>query len=864
MAKTGLSPMMQQYVNMKEEYKDAILFYRLGDFYEMFFDDAILASKELDITLTGRDCGLEERAPMCGVPFHSVDGYIARLVSKGHKVAICEQFKNENSKEVSERKVVRIITPGTVTEPGMLDEAKNSYILAINQIEKEITLCFADISTGEIYISDEHEISDPHFVNEITRFSPKEIYIKQELKNNLLIKNYVSMTNECTLSVCFNEKTDNDYIEIVNNHLKEDKLHGTNKKQIICFGFLLDYLHRTQLCDLKHLTDISLLGNRQYMELDSFTWRNLELTETMRSKEKKGSLLGLLDKTETPMGARLLRRFLEKPLTNVEDINKRLESVRTFTQNIFETGEISANLKYVKDTERLISKVVYDTITPRDIRSLIASLKVLPQIKHNLQDIKDNSSLLSFIYDEIGDHQELADHLDRAIKDTPPAITREGDFIKDGYNDRIDELRALRDNSAAVLAQMEADEKEKTGIKNLRFSYNKVFGYYIEVTNSYLNLVPDNYIRKQTLVNAERFITSELKELESKLLSAGDEIVSLELSLYEKIKELLRENTETIKRTSTAIAYLDVLVSFAEIAQKQNYCEPTVNYGNILDIKNGRHPVIESILKNEVFIPNDVYLDTYENRSALITGPNMAGKSTYMRQTALITIMAQIGSFVPASSAVIGIVDKIFTRVGASDDLASGQSTFMVEMNEVAYILDNATSKSLLIFDEIGRGTSTYDGMSIARAVLEHVTEKIKARTMFSTHYHELTRLEGELIGLKNYNIAAKKKGQDILFLRKILRGGTDDSYGIDVARLAGVSNDVIKRAEKILQTLESDSPQITKNKTVDDFQLALQPLENDEIIEELKKTDVTVLTPLEAMNVLYRLSEKAKNAEIK
>jgi len=856
--------MMQQYVNMKEEYKDAILFYRLGDFYEMFFDDAILASKELDITLTGRDCGLEERAPMCGVPFHSVDGYIARLVSKGHKVAICEQFKNENSKEVSERKVVRIITPGTVTEPGMLDEAKNSYILAINQIEKEITLCFADISTGEIYISDEYEISDPHFVNEITRFSPKEIYIKQELKNNLLIKNYVSMTNECTLSVCFNEKTDNDYIEIVYNHLKEDKLHGTNKKQIICFGFLLDYLHRTQLCDLKHLTDISLLGNRQYMELDSFTWRNLELTETMRSKEKKGSLLGLLDKTETPMGARLLRRFLEKPLTNVEDINKRLESVRTFTQNIFETGEISANLKYVKDTERLISKVVYDTITPRDIRSLIASLKVLPQIKHNLQDIKDNSSLLSFIYDEIGDHQELADHLDRAIKDTPPAITREGDFIKDGYNDRIDELRALRDNSAAVLAQMEADEKEKTGIKNLRFSYNKVFGYYIEVTNSYLNLVPDNYIRKQTLVNAERFITSELKELESKLLSAGDEIVSLELSLYEKIKELLRENTETIKRTSTAIAYLDVLVSFAEIAQKQNYCEPTVNYGNILDIKNGRHPVIESILKNEVFVPNDVYLDTYENRSALITGPNMAGKSTYMRQTALITIMAQIGSFVPASSAVIGIVDKIFTRVGASDDLASGQSTFMVEMNEVAYILDNATSKSLLIFDEIGRGTSTYDGMSIARAVLEHVTEKIKARTMFSTHYHELTRLEGELIGLKNYNIAAKKKGQDILFLRKILRGGTDDSYGIDVARLAGVSNDVIKRAEKILQTLESDSPQITKNKTVVDFQLALQPLENDEIIEELKKTDVTVLTPLEAMNVLYRLSEKAKNAEIK
>ncbi len=433
MAKTGLSPMMQQYVNMKEQYRDTILFYRLGDFYEMFFEDAILASKELDITLTGRDCGLDERAPMCGVPFHSVDGYIARLVAKGYKVAICEQFKAADSKEVTERKVVRIITPGTVTEPGMLEEGKNSYILAINQTEKDITLCFADISTGEIYISDEYDVSDPHFVNEITRFSPKEIYIKQELKNNLLIKNYVSMTNECTLSVCYDEKTDDEYVGIATTHLNNDKQYGTNRKQIICFGFLLDYLHKTQFCDLKHLTDISLLGNRQFMELDSFTWRNLELTETMRSKEKKGSLLGLLDKTETPMGARLLRRFLEKPLTNVDDINKRLEAVRIFIQNIFETGEISSSLKYVKDTERLMSKVIYDTITPRDIRSLVASLKALPMIKKNLENIKGQSSLLSFIYDEIGDHDVLAEHLDRAIKETPPAVIREGDFIKDGY-----------------------------------------------------------------------------------------------------------------------------------------------------------------------------------------------------------------------------------------------------------------------------------------------------------------------------------------------------------------------------------------------------------------------------------------------
>ncbi len=849
---------------MKEQYKDSILFYRLGDFYEMFFDDAILASKELDITLTGRDCGLEERAPMCGVPFHSVDGYISRLVAKGHKVAICEQFKNTDTKEVSERRVVRIITPGTVTEPGMLDEAKNSYILAIDQADKELTLCFADISTGEVYISDKYDVTDPHFINEITRFSPKEIYIKSELKDNLLIKGYISRSTDCILSVCNQELSESEYLEIVKNHMGDDIIPGVKNCQIICFGFLLDYLHKTQLCDLKHLTNISLIGSKQYMELDSFTWRNLELTETMRSKEKKGSLLGLIDKTQTPMGARLLRRFLEKPLTNVDDINKRLEAVRVFTQSILETGEITSNLKFVRDTERLISKVVYDTINPRDVRSLVESLKAVPLIKQHLESIKSKSSLISFIYDEIEDHNDLVDDLDSAIFEDASIVTRDGEFIKNGYNDRVDELRTLRDNSAAVIARMEAEEKERTGIKNLRIRYNKVFGYYIEVTQSYLNSVPENYMRKQTLVNAERFITPELKDLETKLLTAAEELVTLELKIFEEIKEKLRKCTETIKKTSTAIAYLDVLVCFAQVALKHNYCEPVVNDGNVLNIKNGRHPVIESLLRKEVFVPNDTYLDTYENRSALITGPNMAGKSTYMRQTALITIMAQIGSFVPASSAVIGVVDKIFTRVGASDDLASGQSTFMVEMNEVAYILDNATAKSLLIFDEIGRGTSTYDGMSIARAVLEHVTEKIKARTMFSTHYHELTKLEHELPGLKNYNIAAKKKGKDILFLRKILRGGTDDSYGIDVARLAGVTDVVIKRAEKILESLEKGNPKSSVDTVAQDFQLSLQPLENDEIIEELKKTDVTVLTPLEAMNVLYKLSEKAKNAELK
>ena len=745
----------------------------------------------------------------------------------------------------------------------MLDEAKNSYILAINQAEKELTLCFADISTGEIYISEEYEITDPHFINEITRFSPKEIYIKAELKDNLLIKNYISRTSDCIISVCNQELSKSEYLEIVNDHMGDEVIAGAKEYQLVCFGFLLDYLHKTQLCELKHLTNIVLLGNKQYMELDSFTWRNLELTETMRTKEKKGSLLGLIDKTQTPMGARLLRRFLEKPLTNVEDINKRLESVRILTQSTLELGEISEKLKYVRDTERLISKVIYDTINPRDVRSLIESLKAVPLIKQHLATIKDKSSLLSFIYEEIEDHAELVRDLDSAIMKEPPVVTRDGEFINDDYHSRVKELRTLKNNSAEVLAKMEADEKERTGIKNLRIRYNKVFGYYIEVTQSYLNSVPENYMRKQTLVNAERFITPELKDLEVKLLSAGEELIALELEIFEELKAKLRNCTESVKKTSTAIAYLDVLVCFAQVALKHNYCEPIVDSGNILNIKNGRHPVIESLLRKEIFVPNDTYLDTFENRSALITGPNMAGKSTYMRQTALITIMAQIGSFVPASSAVIGVVDKIFTRVGASDDLASGQSTFMVEMNEVAYILNNATGRSLLIFDEIGRGTSTYDGMSIARAVLEHVTEKIKARTMFSTHYHELTKLEKDLPGLKNYNIAAKKKGTDILFLRKILRGGTDDSYGIDVARLAGVSEVVIKRAEKILKSLEAGKLDHTAKNDSNDFQMSLQPLENDEIIEELKKTDVTVLTPLEAMNLLYRLSEKAKNAEV-
>ena len=861
-----MTPMMQQYVQMKEKYNDSILLYRLGDFYEMFFDDAIVASNALDITLTGRDCGLEERAPMCGVPFHSVDAYISRLISKGFKVSICEQMKDPETNEVSGREVTRTITPGTVTDPDMLDETKNRYIVAILEKEKKISLCFADISTGDVIFSDNYPSNDPSILGELSRFNPDEVYTSTLCTKNNFVNSYIKNSNHCILTEIADseiESVEDDFVETVRKHMAEkfNECPTDNELAIKTFGFLLGYLYRTQLCDLRHLNKITVSSRKEFVELDPSTWRNLEITENMRTKEKKGSLLGVLDRTQTAMGARCMRKCLEKPLANAAEIIRRQNAVKALFDDNQRRDEISKLLKDVRDIERLTTKIVYGTVNPRDLQSLAVSLNVISQIKEIIKPI--NSSLIQVLFNNIDVLPQIQELVSNAICDEPPILIREGGFIRSGYNEEADRLRALQTDAKGVLAGIENTEKEKTGIKNLKIRYNKVFGYYIEVTNSFLDQVPDYYIRKQTLVNAERFITPELKEVEEELLSASDRLVSLENELYKEIVEYIGGFIVQIKETASAIGFIDVLTSFAEVSVKGGYVQPEIDVSDVLEIKNGRHPVVESLLKTELFVPNDTYLNTTTDRMAVITGPNMAGKSTYMRQVALIVLMAQVGCFVPAYSARIGAVDKIFTRVGASDDLVSGQSTFMMEMNEVAYIVKNATKRSLLIFDEIGRGTSTFDGMSIAQAVLEYVSEKLKAKSLFATHYHELTALEHQYDGIKNYNIAAKKRGKDIIFLRKIVKGGTDDSYGIDVARLAGVPDEIIKRAENILSELEEGrvSEKFAVKQKEDDLQLSFGNPAHDEIIERLCNIDATVITPVEALNELYNLSKKAKES---
>lgn len=860
-----LTPMMQQYMQMKEQHKDSILLYRLGDFYEMFFDDAILASKALDITLTGRDCGLDERAPMCGVPYHSVDGYIARLIAKGFKVSICEQMKDPETNEVSERKVTRTITPGTVNDPEMLDETKNRYIAAAFCKDGLISICFADVSTGDIIFSDNYSPNDASVLGELSRFSPSEIYASSSLLKNDFISAYTKNVTTCTVT----EVSDNDvltddiYIATVKKHLadKFDTCPQNNELGIITFGFLLEYLYKTQLCDLRHLNKITIDSRNEYVQIDPSTWRNLEITENMRTKETKGSLLGVLDKTLSAMGARCLRKFLEKPLANVVQIVKRQNAVKTLFDDQHLRDDLRTHLRDVRDIERLTSKIVYGTVNPRDLKTLSNSLSIAAKIKDKISSVQ--SDYICDIFNDIDALPQICDLISKSICDDPPILVREGGFIKSGYNAEADRLRELQTNAKGVLAGIENSEKERTGIKTLKIRYNKVFGYYIEVTNSFLDQVPEDYIRKQTLVNAERFITPELKRIEEELLSASEKLVVLENELYKRIVDYVGQYILQIKETAAAIGRLDAVTSFAEISVQNGYVQPEMDISDELYIKNGRHPVVESLLKTELFVPNDTYLNTTTDRMAVITGPNMAGKSTYMRQVALIVLMAQIGCFVPAYSARIGVVDKIFTRVGASDDLVSGQSTFMMEMNEVAYIVKNATKKSLLIFDEIGRGTSTFDGMSIAQSVLEYVAQKIKARSLFATHYHELTALEQKCDYIKNYNIAAKKRGKEIIFLRKIIKGGTDDSYGIDVARLAGVPTDIIKRAEAILFELESGKV-CEKNevKHTDDLQLSLYAQFDNEIIERLRSIDATTLTPIEALNELYNLSIKAKESQ--
>lgn len=864
-----LSPMMKQYFNIKEQNKDSILFFRLGDFYEMFYDDAVLASKELELTLTGRDCGQEERAPMCGVPYHSCESYIARLVAKGYKVAICEQTEDPaTARGLVKRDIIRVITPGTVMEDTMLDESKNNYICAILTLGASHSMAYCDISTGELYTCEiECTEDNTQLKSELSRYNPREILLGGEVDKIKPIVPFIRDKLSASVEMVPDEYFDYDAArETVINQFKKQSLEELSLEQadiiVRCVGGLLRYLTETQKTGLERINTIELYGENRFMHLDYNSRRNLELTETMRAKEKKGSLLWVLDSTKTSMGKRLIRRWIEQPLLSCAAVIRRQNAVEELVSDAILRGEITNALIGILDIERIMTKIVYGSANARDLRALESALRKLPDIKNNLVQVK--ATLLKDIDRDIDVLEDVQSLIDTAIVEDPPFSVREGGLIREGYSKEIDYLKGDMSDSTGVLAKLEAKQRERTGIPKLKIGYNRVFGYYIEVSNSYKKLVPEEYIRKQTLANCERYITQELKELEGKILGAKDRAISLEYQLFTQVREKVASNLERIQTTARAIAQLDVLVSFANVAVDMRYCRPEVNMGGQIIIKDGRHPVVEKLLKETPFVPNDVNLDSRNNRVAIITGPNMAGKSTYMRQVALIVLMAQIGSFVPAASAEISVTDAIFTRVGASDDLASGQSTFMVEMTEVADIIRNATPQSLLILDEIGRGTSTFDGMSIARAVLEYVADKKKlgAKTLFATHYHELTVMEELLDGVRNYNIAVKKRGDDITFLRRIVPGGADDSYGIEVAKLAGLPDWVINRAKQILKELEASDgkPQPKAKKRIEReeevSQLTLLASSESGVEKYIKDIDLNSLTPIEALNKLYELKK--------
>ncbi|MBQ4627185.1 MAG: DNA mismatch repair protein MutS [Clostridia bacterium] len=865
-----LTPMMKQYFQVKENYPDTILMFRLGDFYEMFFDDAKKVSAELDLVLTGRDCGQEERAPMCGVPFHSADSYIARLVAKGYKVAICEQLEDPAlAKGIVKRDVTRVLTPGTVIESTMLDEGKNNFLGCIFASKKFIGICFADISTGSVHVTQfESKNSQKRVINELGRFMPSEIIINSEVLKLSQVTDFVKsrLHSSCDLldDDCFNLSKAS---ASVMKHFKVSSLSdlslNESESAVCALGAAMDYLKSVQKSELENIKDINFYGERSFMRLDVSTLRNLELTETMRNREKRGSLLWVLDKTKTSMGKRMLRSWIEQPLLNMAKITKRHNAVSELVDKPSVRDDIIEALTGCQDLERLITRIAYSTANARELKGLSSTLNRLPLIKEYLSLC--SSSLLSELCNEILPLKEIAYLIDNAIVEEPPFSVREGGMIKNGFNAEIDELRDIVNNGKGYIADIQIREQEKTGIKKLKIGYNRVFGYYIEVSNSFKELVPEDYIRKQTLANCERYITQELKELESKVLGAQERIVRLEYEDFDSVRKKAAEHLYEIQKTAAAVAATDVICSFSRVASENNYCCPAMNAGDRINIINGRHPVVEKMI-DFPFVPNDTVLDCGDNRSAIITGPNMAGKSTYMRQVALICLMAQAGSFVPASSAELCILDGIFTRIGASDDLASGSSTFMVEMNEVADILKNATSKSLIIFDEIGRGTSTFDGMSIARAVLEYAADKKKlgAKTLFATHYHELTELENSVSGVKNYNIAVKKRGDDITFLRRIVSGCADGSYGIEVAKLAGVPSAVVERAKVVLAELESENSRPVVHTAGNDedvqMQISFGSSNAENIIDKLKNLDVNTLTPIEAMGILYELSKQANN----
>ena len=867
--------MMQHYLQIKEQNKDAVVFYRLGDFYEMFFDDAKTVSKELDLTLTGRDCGLSERAPMCGVPFHSCDTYIAKLVENGHKVAICEQMEDPaTAKGLVDRQVIRIITPGTVIEKDMLDEGRNNYILSLLTHGNTVGIAFADCSTGEIRAGESTSDNSVDFIiNELCKLSPAEVLLSDEFK---AIPEVISTVSDKLHASCefISGKPDR---KLVLRHFNAESFAsldiGENEAAQDALSNLLSYLYATQMSGLENLHTLKIYNNALFMKLDASTRRNLEITETLRTRERRGSLLGVVDKTKTAMGKRMLRSWLEQPLLDTVRIDKRLNAVRELIERPSDRAAVRALLDGMLDVERLMSRIVYGSANAQDLLGLKNIIERLPKIKKQLEPFLSN--LINSLNDEISPLTELCALIDSSIDEKAPVTVREGKMIKAGYNAELDELRSILSNGKDVIRQMEAREKEATGIKTLKVGYNKVFGYYIEVSNMYKDQVPDTYIRKQTLTNGERYITESLKEWESKVLGAQERVSAIEFELFSQVRKAAADRLAPIQTTAGAVAALDALCSMAEVSAKNRYCMPDVlPDSGVIEIKGGRHPVVEDMRRDEPFVPNDTLLDLSDNRTMIITGPNMAGKSTYMRQVALIVLMAQVGMFVPAASAKIGVVDSIYTRVGASDDLSSGDSTFMVEMKEVAYILNNATQRSLVIFDEIGRGTSTFDGMSIARAAIEYTSDKIKAKALFATHYHELTELESQLNGIKNYNITVKKRGEDVIFLRKLARGGADQSLGIEIAKLAGAPKSMVNRAKEILRQLQESeiaSVSVSKRqqkKEVEEIEddvpmLAFGESKNEkaeDILLQLKAINVDTLSPIEAMNVLYKLCKNAQD----
>lgn len=878
-----LSPMMVHYLETKKQHEDCILFYRLGDFYEMFFEDAQLVSKELELTLTGKSCGLEERAPMCGVPFHAADTYITRLVENGHKVAICEQVEDPKlAKGMVKREVIRIVTPGTNTAPGSVDETKNNFLMCLIWQEDRFGIATVDVSTGDFYVT---EVSDVRKVmDEITKFNPSEIVSNAAICMSGIefddIKNRLR-TSVYTLGDWMYESDNCE--KVLREHFHLGNLFGLGLGDMevgtISAGAVLNYLYDTQKIALSHITELHPYTTGKYMIIDSATRRNLELCETLREKQKRGSLLWVLDKTKTAMGARMLRLFTEQPLLDTEEIKKRQKAIAELNENMMTREEIREYLNAIYDLERLICRISYQSANPRDLIAFKSSLAMLPPIRFQLKEFK--SKLIREEVENLDPLSDLHDLIEQAIDPDPPLTTKEGGIIRSGYNEEVDRLREAKTSGKQWLTELEERERNNTGIKNLKIKYNRVFGYYLEVTNSFKDLVPNEWIRKQTLTGAERFTTPELKELEDTIMNAEDKLFSLEYRLFVEVRERIFSEVNRIQRTAKAIAMIDAMASLAYVAERNHFVCPVVNGKGTISIKDGRHPVVEQMIPNQLFVANDTLLDNASNRVSVITGPNMAGKSTYMRQTALIVLMAQMGSFVPASAAEIGICDRIFTRVGASDDLASGQSTFMVEMTEVANILRNATKNSLLVLDEIGRGTSTYDGLAIAWAVIEHVANPhlIGAKTLFATHYHELTELEGKLEGVCNYCIAVKEQGDDIIFLRKIIRGGADKSYGIQVARLAGVPESVLARARDIVEELvANDLAEKAKNirvvdtgaakekkeksvKRVDDGQLSLFGLSDSDshIVDEIRSADLTRMTPIDALNLLYRLQQDCK-----